>query len=301
MTDDEILAKFTSIRTWKRGDQRAPHKFLLLLDVLARLQRGEPAEARFEDIEPTLAEHLRVFGPPGASGPEHPFWRLQRDGVWSVESGLGGPLLAPEHGNVSARALRESHAIGRLDPAIVAVLRERPSLVNLIAHELLAMQWERSFHEDILDAVGFPWVPEWDRATPTDPGHPRDPDFRRIVLRIYERRCAACGFDARLRDASIAIEAAHVRWWSQSGPDRADNGVALCSLHHRAFDYGAISLDDERRLVVSQDVTGGDVVSRTLVELAGRPILGPIAGEPAVAVEHIRWHRDQVFRAPARR
>jgi predicted restriction endonuclease len=34
----------------------------------------------------------------------------------------------------------------------------------------------------------------------------------------------------------VGIEAAHVRWHSQAGPDVVANGLALCALHHALFD-----------------------------------------------------------------
>ena len=165
--------------------------------------------------------------------------------------------------------------------------------MNRIVTELLDANWESSLHQDVLDAVGFPGVVEHDRP------RVRDPEFRRIILRIYERRCAFCGYDGRLGDGPLAVEAAHVRWHAAAGPDTPDNGLALCTLHHRAFDAGALALDAERRILVSQDLTGGDVVARTLLALRGERVREPIA-EAAPSEAHMRWHREQVFRAPAR-
>src|SRR3954468_20026741 len=86
MSSDAILARFDSLNTWKQGDVRAPHKPLLVLYALARWQQGK-AEVSFLEAEPELALLLREFGPPRKSDhPEQPFWRLQRDGVWSVQA-----------------------------------------------------------------------------------------------------------------------------------------------------------------------------------------------------------------------
>jgi putative restriction endonuclease len=82
-------------------------------------------------------------------------------------------------------------------------------------------------------------------------------------------------------------------------PDTPDNGLALCTLHHRAFDAGALGLDAERRILMSQELTGGDVVARTLLALGGVRAREPTA-EAAPSEAHMLWHREQVFRAPAR-
>jgi putative restriction endonuclease len=86
MTDDDILELLGGINIWKKGGQRAPHKPLLLLMTLARVQRGESRLATFEVIEPALKRLLQDFGPQRKSfHPEFPFWRLQNDGdFWVV-------------------------------------------------------------------------------------------------------------------------------------------------------------------------------------------------------------------------
>jgi putative restriction endonuclease len=38
---DAILTRFDELNTWRQGDQRAPHKPLLVLYALGRWQQGE--------------------------------------------------------------------------------------------------------------------------------------------------------------------------------------------------------------------------------------------------------------------
>src|ERR1700756_2087553 len=91
MTSESILKRFDDLCIWKQGDQRAPHKPLLVLYALGRGQRGE-AEVPFRQAEPDLTALLREFGPPRKSDhPEQPFWRLQRDGIWTVRAPSGLP------------------------------------------------------------------------------------------------------------------------------------------------------------------------------------------------------------------
>lgn len=59
LSNDEIYRRFSTIRTWSRGDQRAPHKPLLLLMRLAALQRGEPRLTDFNSVEQKLTELLK--------------------------------------------------------------------------------------------------------------------------------------------------------------------------------------------------------------------------------------------------
>ena len=58
-------------------------------------------------------------------------------------------------------------------------------------------------------------------------------DFSARVLTAYSNRCAMCGIQLRL------IEGAHILPVAAPGStDQTCNGVALCVLHHRAYDRG---------------------------------------------------------------
>ncbi len=73
MTTDAILTRFDQLNIWKQGEQRAPHKPLLVLYALGRWQQGK-AEVTFQEAEPDLTALLREFGPPRKSDhPEQPF------------------------------------------------------------------------------------------------------------------------------------------------------------------------------------------------------------------------------------
>jgi len=108
------------------------------------------------------------------------------------------------------------------------------------------------------------------------------------------------GLDGQLGSVDLGIEAAHVRWHAAGGRDAEDNGVALCSFHHKAFDRGAISLDDDRHLLVSEHVRGSTRVAELLLDFAGHPLRAPQRGHEQPAEANVHWHRREVFREPAR-
>jgi hypothetical protein len=73
-----------------------------------------------------------------------------------------------------------------------------------------------------------------------------------------------CGYDGQLETVSVAVEAAHVRWWAYDGPDDLANGLALCSLHHRVFDHGVVTVETftgstERRALDELQTRGVEV------------------------------------------
>jgi putative restriction endonuclease len=64
--------------------------------------------------------------------------------------------------------------------------------------------------------------------------------FRKLLLEIYEGRCALCGLTFE-----DALEASHLIPWSEATPkQRLDprNGILLCATHHRLFDAGEITI-----------------------------------------------------------
>ncbi|WP_329013260.1 phosphorothioated DNA-binding restriction endonuclease [Streptomyces sp. NBC_00690] len=291
---------FSSLRQWARGGERAPHKPLLLLYALARFQRGAAESLRYSEVESDLRRLLAEFGPARRTTPAYPFHHLQSDGLWVVrtDSGEGSP-------GTGERALRESGAAGRLAPELRAALAADPELVHRLVGVLLERHFAPSLYEDIVAATG------WEPAGPLVHG---DDAFgvaytlgmrqlrhgagamRTRVLDAYGGRCAFCGFDGRIGERPVGLEAAHVRWWAFDGPNDVSNGLCLCTLHHRLFDKGVLGLSAELRIIVSQRFAGHSEAARTQVlDLAGRSLNGPGDHTAVVAPAHVRWHTAQVY------
>jgi putative restriction endonuclease len=287
------------VSVWKRGSERAPHKPLLLLLALAAVQRGEDRLIRYTETDRRLSQLLVEFGPPRKSHhPEYPFWRLQNDGdFWEIpERRKAIERRGPRKrsADVPARILREVEARGGFTAQVFEELGSDPALVNKIAASILEEHFPASLHQSILDAVGMPWVPEGSRP------RERSGEFRAEVLRLYEHRCAVCGFDGRLGVSDLALEAAHMKWVCHGGPDTPQNGLLLCTLHHRALDRGAIGLSANRQVLVSQHLHGGDQVREMFLRFSGQDLREPLVPSARLAESFIGWHRREVFRDPPR-
>lgn len=118
----------------------------------------------------------------------------------------------------------------------------------------------------------------------------------------YEYRCAFCEFDGALDNGTTpGLEAAHVRWWTHGGPNDIDNGLCLCSIHHKLFDKGVLGITDQHQVTVSQHFTGRSHAAKLLVhDLNGKQASRPMKGYPSVSANYAAWHAREVFRAPAR-
>lgn len=296
--DSPWLERVSRLRVWTRNGIRAPHKPLLLLYALGRLQRqGHNVPIPFAEAEAPMQALLDEYGPPNPTHPGYPFHHLTSDGLWTVvtRAGVGSP-------GASAAILREAEAVGALDSRFAQALLGEPGLLTQVARLLLDANFPPSLHDEIAATAGLTLYPVIEGA-PRVIGQMRrrDPAFRAEVLLAYEARCAVCGWDGHLAGAPAGVEAAHLRWFNVGGPDTVDNGLCLCSLHHLLLDRGALGITGARTLAVSlRFVAQGEMAKRMVYGLVGKPLERPQGGHPLPSVEHITWHTRQVFRGPAR-
>ena len=279
----------------------------MLLLALGRVHLGPDqrlisytaAEARFREL-------WNDFGRPGGQPNAHyPFWRLRNDkGLWEIPE--ESVLSTTAAGDLFVEQAKEIGITGGFPEDVHDLLRNHPSLVARAAHQLLADHFPPSTHEDILEAVGLAAAPAAQdfaepmprRGTKVREYVPRDPRFRKEVLAAYEDRCAVCEHDTRFRDRLLGLEAAHIRWHSHNGDDVVPNGLALCSLHHTALDYGALGL--ERRgagfeILVSSKVRGSSPSTTRLLDFRGKPIRPPLSPSDSPDPVFVAWHKREVF------
>ena len=86
-----------------------------------------------------------------------------------------------------------------------------------------------------------------------------------------------------------------MRWFAFGGPDTPDNGLAMCSLHHKLFDLGILGLDRGLRVMVSAMFSARTQAGRAVYDLHGRG-LSPRPGTAPPAPGHVSWHTTQVFK-----
>lgn len=292
VTNDEWLDRVAAINQHRMNGARAPHKPLLILLALSALQRTGSSAMTFSEVEPLLARLLVQAGRP--ANPEYPFFHLQSDEFWTVTMADGSTPRA-------AKGPLRAGATGSFTPDFEAALLASPLLLAQVATTVLEREFPSTLHADLLADVGLDIAlvePARARAASL---RRRDPRFRAEVVFAYQQCCAFCGFDGLLQNSALGLEAAHVRWWAYDGPDHVSNGLCLCSMHHKLFDLGALTVDDRNRVSVSGHFIGrSEAADRLVYDLHGRPVAEPIAGLPRIDDQHIAWHRDQVFKAPAR-
>jgi putative restriction endonuclease len=285
---NDLRSTLLGIRQYHASGQRAPHKPLLILMALAQFDRTGSSELAWPAVEEQLGKLLDEFGVPkrGPQLPSYPFTRLRADGIWRLSADVPDDLVTP---------LREQLVVGRFTEDVEAELRRDPVQVPALARAVVEAQFTASIADDVLAAVGFDPESCGDGVRLTAaPGRRRSTAWREQIMLAWNRSCAFCGFDGVLGGAAVGIEAAHVRWFNFDGPDELDNGMALCSLHHKLFDRGALGLSNGR-IVVSSYFTANTEAGRRTYELHDVE-LQPRPGTRMPAASHIEWHTTQVFK-----
>lgn len=283
----DVLASFADIRCFEARGERAPNKPLLLLYALGRLQAEGRERLAYDETHEDLARLLRQFGSPRQRvHPEQPFGRLRADGLWELQL-ADDPALWTASGDLKVKGAREVGVTGGLPAGMAQRLRKDPALLREVVHQLLDSAFPPSLHPAILDAVGL------DLEIP-GAARQRDPRFAYEVLKAYRRRCAFCGLGLRLGDGVVGLDAAHIRWHAAGGPSTIANAMALCVLHHRLFDQGALTLDLDHHIRLSDELSGEGLheIGRLEGQLPGLP--DHEADKPAA--EHLVWHHGQVFK-----
>lgn len=205
-------------------------------------------------------------------------------GSYKTPSTVQHPVAA---NSPPAGELVTHNVAGGFDEQHFAQLKKSKSLINALAQQILEAHFTESIQEEIADELGFDILQIRKQ---------RDPLFRQQVLRAYNYECAICGFNMRHDSTSVALEAAHIKWKQHGGPCEISNGLALCAIHHKAFDKGSIGLDERMRVRVSPAVNGSSMVGRLFWDFSGKEIALPMIRENYPKEGFVEWHRKEVFR-----
>ncbi len=126
-----------------------------------------------------------------------------------------------------------------------------------VAHRSVTSRTSGTLYKLLASALGAP------KDVPTEPpgilskirkkvtkvtaGYARDPQFPKLVLPAYGWSCAMCGVQLGLVDAAHIVPHGHPK-----GVAHVRNGVALCKLHHAAYDTSLLYIDDSYRIILNQ-------------------------------------------------
>jgi len=128
--------------------------------------------------------------------------------------------------------------------------------------------------------------------------------FRLLIKEAYNYKCAVCGMKIHSPNGSSwEVEAAHIVPRGANGKDDIWNGLALCRLHHWAFDVGWFTLTDNFRILASDKIKSlpddyGKFGNFDFMKQLNREdllILLPKDRHMRPHLAAIRWHRENIF------
>nr|WP_253815803.1 hypothetical protein [Vibrio crassostreae] len=152
----DLSEKIQLISRWRRGDQRAPHKPLMLLHALSEYKQGHQRLFRFEDeVGQQVKDLLVQYGPSRkAYHPEYPFWRLanEKDPFWELEN---GEECIPRKSNTDPKKseLIKYNVMAGFDASSYQSLISNPELIEKIASKLIQDNFPDTLQEELFVLV----------------------------------------------------------------------------------------------------------------------------------------------------
>lgn len=116
--------------------------------------------------------------------------------------------------------------------------------------------------------------------------------FHDALLEVYGKSCAFCGISFK-----EALEATHIIPWSKCDSKNRlniNNGLLLCSIHHKLFDYGIITVNSDYKINFLKSKSKINILTKydTLltVDLQGKNISLPKDKKHWPKIEFIEEH-----------
>jgi putative restriction endonuclease len=116
--------------------------------------------------------------------------------------------------------------------------------------------------------------------------------FRIAVTDAYGRACAISG-----EHSLPALQASHIQPFGRGGDHRVSNGLLLRADLHRLFDLGYVTVDEKRRVVVSERLRNEYHNGRAYYPFHGHDLQLPKAPRDHPDPALLRWHNENVFAA----
>ena len=311
------LRSDTSRSRWTAATEfRAPHKPLLLLAVIDLIAQ-RIIKTNFIEFTPDLGELFniywsRVMPPDQRSNIILPFYHLNSDKFWHHIPKPGMEAILTATRQIRGVAQLQEIVLGvKLDDELYVLLCQAESR-NLLRTVLIETYFAPELHaglieQGIINKEAFQYsqallersrqqkVQEDSDSEKYAPAV-RDQAFRRVIVSMYDHRCAVCGIRMLTPDCHTVVDAAHIVPWSLTHNDTVQNGMALCRLCHWTFDEGLITVSGTYAVIVSKQLSANNNIPSHMQTLAGRPIIGPDEQGLWPDPDALHWHQQKIYR-----
>jgi putative restriction endonuclease len=122
----------------------------------------------------------------------------------------------------------------------------------------------------------------------------RNPAFRKVIIEVYDYRCAATGSRIILPSGEALVEAAHIHPFSVTGDDDPRNGLALTPNMHWAMDKNIISPGPDKKWHVSKSIDRRISDLQIFTSLEGLPLILPKESTYEPKIESLEWRLSKL-------
>lgn len=314
---------FTNLNTGGgRIKEAAPHKPLVLLSVIQAYESELLTDNRVV-ISPELISIFKanwnaLVTTEHTLGFAMPFFRLKNEpGAWWHLVAKPGCELWVQTGDLSSfSSLTNAVAHVELDVGLAELLHNAQA--RAVLREVLMTHYfpgQRvsygtnanlnvdSVHYELLEQLLADRDRKTDRTKKRLNGetyeielYTREAIFRREVIRLYDDTCCMTGLRVSAPYSFSMVDACHIVPFYKTFNNHPTNGIALCPNLHRAFDKGAIAVDNAYRVIVSPTFVENENSDYRLSALTGKCIRLPIDEQYMPDLAAFAWHREHVFR-----
>ena len=287
----------------------SPHKICMILALLDMARGGTFDENRIRYDAPLLERYARFFsavrGPNDHPNPYFPFFhlkgKLQGGGptFWHLKALPGREnVLATMRSARSPADILTNVEYATVDDELFELLRS-PQAVDALG-SALAMKWFNRGLSELRSIVarcneisayelGIRSGTVVLAKEPAPPTYVRDPAFRRVVIQVYDYRCAATGIRFMSPNGEALVEAAHIHPFSEACDDDPRNGLALTPDMHWAMDRNLIAPGPDLLWHVSPSLDERVPEHRIFFELDNRKLIGPTEHRMTPTRECLKW------------
>ena len=93
------------------------------------------------------------------------------------------------------------------------------------------------------------------------------------------------------------VDGAHIKPFSLFFDNKIANGIALCKNHHWAFDRGWFTVDEQYKIIISNDLEEVSPHTKPMKDFHGEKLLLPQTEQFFPEIEALQWHRQNIFQA----
>jgi putative restriction endonuclease len=305
--------KFINLKV-DRSRGIALHKPILLMSVIELIGKGEINDNQIFLTPELIATFLKYWSHLAEETHEpkiyQPFFHLNTSNFWHLQLVAGLDIdisnsLKPK----SIKGLQTLVEYAYLDNELFSLLQDTTSrsyLINVLANKwfsnklyevesLLQINEFQEFQNRLREKGGTTYSVSSEEVQNEEKAVIRDAGFRKVVVSIYEYRCALCHLQIIDSLGQNIVDASHIKPFKIFFDDHTNNGLSLCKNHHWAFDRGWFAIDDNYRVLVANDLMDESPNGKTLQSFKGEPIILPNHSLHIPRLEALQWHRETIF------